>query len=164
MEWENFDVILSWKNSAVDTTRMHEGVPRNSRTEATAKYTTPNKRMWKLPTSTQLRATWHTDSLDMVVLPSTGASCYHNGCIDGGTSPEYFGCTLVVCVTSCVQSWSRDRAISEPQDAAAILQRASKLFRFPDVTQLECQRLINYVALRARRKDLEPGDRVKHCK
>ena len=27
----------------------------------------------------------------MVVLPSTGASHYHNCCIDGGTSPENFG-------------------------------------------------------------------------
>jgi hypothetical protein len=42
--------------------------------------------MWNLPTSTQLRATWHTDSLDMVVLPSTGDSRYHNCCIDGGTT------------------------------------------------------------------------------
>jgi hypothetical protein len=58
-------------------------------------YTTPNKRVWKLPTSTQLRATWHTDSLDMVVLPSTGASRYHNCCIDGGNTPEYFGYHLV---------------------------------------------------------------------
>jgi hypothetical protein len=49
----------------------------------------------KLPTSTQLRATWHTDSLDMVVLPSTDASYYHKCCIDGGTSPEYFGYTLI---------------------------------------------------------------------
>jgi hypothetical protein len=32
----------------------------------------------------------------MVVLPSTGASHYHNCCIDGGTSPEYFGYTLVL--------------------------------------------------------------------
>jgi hypothetical protein len=44
--------------------------------------------VWKLPTSTQLRATWHTDSPDMAVLPSTGASRYHNFCIDGGTSSE----------------------------------------------------------------------------
>jgi hypothetical protein len=40
--------------------------------------------MWKLPTSTQLRATWHTVSIDMVVLPSTGASLYHKCCIYGG--------------------------------------------------------------------------------
>jgi hypothetical protein len=46
--------------------------------------------VWKLPTSTQLCATWHTDSLDMVVLPSNGALHYHNFCIDGGTSLEYF--------------------------------------------------------------------------
>jgi hypothetical protein len=31
----------------------------------------------------------------MVVLPSTGASHYHTCCVDGGTSPEYFGYTLV---------------------------------------------------------------------
>jgi hypothetical protein len=31
----------------------------------------------------------------MVVLPCTGALHYHNCCIDGGTSPEYFGYTLV---------------------------------------------------------------------
>jgi hypothetical protein len=31
----------------------------------------------------------------MVVLPYTGASRYHNCCIDGGTSPGYFGYTLV---------------------------------------------------------------------
>jgi hypothetical protein len=76
-------------------TSLYGGVSRNSRTDVIAKYTTPNKRLWKLPTSTQLRATWHTGSLDMVVLPSTGASRYHNCCIDGGTTPEYFGCTLV---------------------------------------------------------------------
>jgi hypothetical protein len=49
----------------------------------------------KLPMSTQLRATWHIDSLDMVVLPSTGASRCHNCCIDDGTSTEYYGNTLV---------------------------------------------------------------------
>jgi hypothetical protein len=37
------------------------------------------------------------DSLDMVVLPSTVASCYHNCCINGGTSPENFGYHLVYC-------------------------------------------------------------------
>jgi hypothetical protein len=40
---------------------VYEGVSRNSRTESTAKYTTRNKRVWKIPTSTQLRETWHTD-------------------------------------------------------------------------------------------------------
>jgi hypothetical protein len=74
---------------------IYEIVSRNSRIEAIAKYTTPNKRVCNLPTSTQLRATWHTDSLDMVVLLSTGASRYHNCWIDGCTSPEYFGYILV---------------------------------------------------------------------
>jgi hypothetical protein len=41
---------------------------------STITYTTPNKRLWKLFTSTQLRATWHTDSLDRLVLPSSGVS------------------------------------------------------------------------------------------
>jgi hypothetical protein len=31
----------------------------------------------------------------MEVLPSTGASRYHNCCMDGGTSQEYFGYILV---------------------------------------------------------------------
>jgi hypothetical protein len=31
----------------------------------------------------------------MVVLPSTGASRYHNCCTDGGTSPESVGCTFL---------------------------------------------------------------------
>jgi hypothetical protein len=47
------------------------------------------------PPSYELRATWHNDSLDMVVLPSTGASLYHNCCIDGGTSLENIGYHLV---------------------------------------------------------------------
>jgi len=55
---------------------------------------TPNKRVWKLSMSTQIHATWHTYSLEMVVLPSTSASHYHNCCIDG-TSPENFGYHLV---------------------------------------------------------------------
>jgi hypothetical protein len=50
----------------------------------------------KLPSSTQLRLTWHPESLDILVLPSTVASFYHNCSIDGGTSPEYFGCTLAL--------------------------------------------------------------------
>jgi hypothetical protein len=49
-----------------------------------------------LPTSTQQLAAWHIDSLNMVVLPSTGASRYHNCYIDDGTSPEYFGHYLVL--------------------------------------------------------------------
>jgi hypothetical protein len=49
-----------------------------------------NKHVSKLPTSTQLRAAWHTDSLDKVVLPSTGASRYHNCCIDGDPRPPSY--------------------------------------------------------------------------
>jgi hypothetical protein len=66
-----------------------------SQTDAVQIINLTTKRVWKLPTSTQLRATWHTDSLDMVVVPSTGASRYKNCCIDGGISPEYFGYILV---------------------------------------------------------------------
>jgi hypothetical protein len=74
---------------------MYEGTSKIFQTDALQIIKIINKRVWKLPTSTQLRATWHTDSLDMVVLPSTSASRYHNRCIDGGTSPEYFGYHLV---------------------------------------------------------------------
>jgi hypothetical protein len=73
----------------------YEGVSKIFRTGAVKIINLTTKRVWKLPTSTQLCATWHTDLLDMVVLPSTGASRYHNCCIDGGISPEYFGYTLV---------------------------------------------------------------------
>jgi hypothetical protein len=72
----------------------HEGVSKIFRTDAVKVINITTKRVWKLPTSTQLRATWHTDPLDMV-LPSTSASRYHNRCIDGGTGPEYFGYTSV---------------------------------------------------------------------
>jgi hypothetical protein len=95
---KEFQVSLkSDKNKGCFTWRptyMYEGVSEISRTGAIAKYTYPNKRVWKLPTSTQLRATWHNDSLDMVV-PSTGASRHHNCCIDGGTNPEYYGCSTL---------------------------------------------------------------------
>jgi hypothetical protein len=83
---------------------LTEGVSRNSRAEAITKYATPNKRVRKLPTS-QLCATWHTDSPDMVVLPSAGASRYHNCCIDGGTSPEYFGFILVLLFLLTTSNW-----------------------------------------------------------
>jgi hypothetical protein len=49
-----------------------------------------------MPTSIQLRATWYTDLLYKVLLSSPGASRYHNCHIDDGTSPEYFGYTLVL--------------------------------------------------------------------
>jgi hypothetical protein len=75
--------------------KVYEDESRNFRTEAIAKYRTPNKRVWKLPTSTQLHAAWHTNTLEMVVLPSIGASRYHNCCIDWDTGPEYLGFPLV---------------------------------------------------------------------
>jgi hypothetical protein len=50
-----------------------------------------NKHVLKLPPSSYLSETWHDDSLNMVVLPSTGASRYHNCCVVGGTSPENLG-------------------------------------------------------------------------
>jgi hypothetical protein len=78
--------------------------------------------VWKLPTSTQLRATWYTDSLDMIVLPSTGASRYHNCCIDGGTSPEYFGYTLVYWV------WSAPGLLQSSTLLAVALSRLATLF------------------------------------
>jgi hypothetical protein len=73
----------------------YEEVSKIFRTDAVKIINLGTKLVWKLPTSTQLRATWHTDSLDMVVLPCTRASRYHNWCIDGDTSPEYFGYYLV---------------------------------------------------------------------
>jgi hypothetical protein len=78
--------------------KAYEGESKTSRTEVIARYTTPNKSVCKLPSSTQLRATWHSDSLDVVVLLTTGASRYHNCCIDGSASPEYFGYILVAVV------------------------------------------------------------------
>jgi hypothetical protein len=72
-----------------------EGVSKIFGTDAVKFINLTTKRLLKLPTSTQLRATWHTDSLYLVVLPSTGASRYHNCCIDGGISPKYFGYALV---------------------------------------------------------------------
>jgi hypothetical protein len=59
-----------------------------------------------MPTSTQLRNIWHTYSLHMTVLPSIGATRYHNYCIDGGTSPEYFGYDLVSHLSSVVKTLS----------------------------------------------------------
>jgi hypothetical protein len=69
--------------------------PKDIRNDAVKFINFTTKRAWKLPTSTQLRATWHTDTLDTVVLPSTGASRCHICCIDGGNSSEYFGYTLI---------------------------------------------------------------------
>jgi hypothetical protein len=76
-------------------THIYEGVTIIFWTDVVKIINLTTKWVWKLPTSTQLCATWHTGSLDMVVLPSTGPLYYHNSCIDDGTSPEYFGYTLV---------------------------------------------------------------------
>jgi hypothetical protein len=51
--------------------QAYEGVSKIFRTDAVKIINLTTKRVWKLPTSTQLHATWHTDSLDMAVLPST---------------------------------------------------------------------------------------------
>jgi hypothetical protein len=72
-----------------------EGVSKIFRTDIEIFINLTTKCVWKLPTSTQLRATWHTDSLDMVILPSTGALRNHKCCIVGGSSLEYFGSTLI---------------------------------------------------------------------
>jgi len=43
----------------------------------------------------------------MVVLPSTGASRYHNYCIDGGTSKENFGSTHVLTVVALLHPYTQ---------------------------------------------------------
>jgi hypothetical protein len=75
--------------------RNIKGVTKIFRTDGVKFINLTTKRVWKMPKSTQLRATWHTDSLDMVVLSPAGASRNHDCCIDGSTSPEYFGYFLV---------------------------------------------------------------------
>jgi hypothetical protein len=93
-------VIATVMTVAVATDNYHNysyrGASKIFRTDAVKIINLTTKPVLKLPTSTQRCATWHTDSLNMVVLPSTGASRYHNCCIDGSTSPEYFGFTLVL--------------------------------------------------------------------
>jgi hypothetical protein len=63
------------------------------------RYTTPNKRMWKIGTFTQLCDILYTDSQNMVVLSPTVASRYCNCCIDGSTSPANYGYPLAFQVT-----------------------------------------------------------------
>jgi hypothetical protein len=96
-KWQNINplqTVCLLSTNVEQRKRLYEGVSKIFRTDAVKIINLTTKRLWKLPTSTQLRATWHTDSLGLVVL-STSASRYHNCCIDGGTSPEYFGYTLV---------------------------------------------------------------------
>jgi hypothetical protein len=68
---------------------MYEGISKTFRTDAVQiiKIINACENCPRPPSYVQLS----TDSLEMVVLPSTGASYYHNYCIDGGASPEYFG-------------------------------------------------------------------------
>jgi hypothetical protein len=63
----------------------YKGVSKIFRTDAVKIINLTTKRVWKLSNVHPASATWHTDSLYMVVLPSTGASRYHDCCIDGGT-------------------------------------------------------------------------------
>jgi hypothetical protein len=97
----NDNIWVAFKKYSIQY-QLYEGVSKIFQTDAVKIINLTTKRVWKLPASTQLRATWHTDSLDMVVLPSTGASRYHNCCIDGGASPKYFGYTLAhsVCLNN----------------------------------------------------------------
>jgi hypothetical protein len=60
-----------------------------------ARYTTPNKRKWKISASTWMREILYTDSQDMLVLPSTVALRYYNCCTDGSTSPGNYGYHLI---------------------------------------------------------------------
>jgi hypothetical protein len=55
------------------------------------RYTTPNKRTYKINMSTQFCEMLYTDSQDMLVLSSAVASCYYNYCTDGSTSPGNCG-------------------------------------------------------------------------
>jgi hypothetical protein len=111
---------------------MYEGVSKIFRTDAVKFVNLTTKRVWKLPTSTQLRATWNTDSLDIrvVVLPSIGASRYHNCCADDGTSPEYFVYTLVIRkgdVTISVKSILYCNRNSRPKTAIKSLRSKRKI-------------------------------------
>jgi hypothetical protein len=60
--------------AVVNSMASYEGVSKIFRTDAVQIIKVINKLLLKLPTSTQLRGACHAESLDMVVLPSTGAS------------------------------------------------------------------------------------------
>jgi hypothetical protein len=116
------------------------------------------KRVWKLRASTQLRAAWHTDSLDMLVLPSTGASRYHNCCIDGGISPEYFRYNLVYCnveARSCNYRCRGEAKIitySECVSVALVIQHAKRMRRSM-LSSVACQALSCFPPLSHKRQD-----------
>jgi hypothetical protein len=84
--------------------RSSEGVFKIFPTDA-VKINLTSKRVCRMPTSNQLRATWHTDSQDLTGLQSTGALRYQICRTDGGTSSEYFGIILV-----CIKK--HDRALT----------------------------------------------------
>jgi hypothetical protein len=119
---------------------LHEGVSRNSRTQGIAKHTTPNIRVSTLLTSTQLRATWYTDSLDMVVLPSTGTLRYNNCCTDGGPSPEYFVNTLVKDKVIPLQAYGRLRL---PDSVTSIEEQWLVTWCAPRTTSLETHNILS---------------------
>jgi hypothetical protein len=102
----------------------YEGVSKIFRTDTVKIINFTTGRIEKLPTSTQLRATWHTDSLDIVILPSTGAWRYHNCCIDNSTSPQYFEYTLVV-----VNHTTSGHKDFFEHNAASFLLRFTRAFR-----------------------------------
>jgi hypothetical protein len=60
-----------------------------------ARCTTPNKRIWNISTSTQLREVSYTDSQDMLLLSSTVVSRYNNCCTGDGTNPEKYGYPII---------------------------------------------------------------------
>jgi hypothetical protein len=63
----------------------------------------------------------------MVVLPSTGASRYHNCCIDGGTIPEYFGYSLVCAdFTNCAADQADNFAAQDACQTSSMTQDVYK--------------------------------------
>jgi hypothetical protein len=114
------------------------------RTDAVKSINLTTKRVWKLPTSTQLRATWHTDSLDMVILSSTGALRYHNCCIDGGTSPECFGYTLVLKypVSLKLVQWDSNRSMPTEMQKPTLALR-----NFVDAPKnRQCRKIVSLIS------------------
>jgi hypothetical protein len=61
-----FEILFQLHTVTVTTLFIYEGVSKIFRTDDVKIINLTTKCVWKLPTSTQLRATWHTDSLDMV--------------------------------------------------------------------------------------------------
>jgi hypothetical protein len=105
IEFKNQRNFAATPIAIAHTMKAFEGVSKLFWTDSVKIINLTTKRVWKLPTSTQLRATSHTNSLDMVVLPYTGASRYHNCCIDGGTSSEFCGFTPVPECINNIPDW-----------------------------------------------------------